>query len=92
MDVQLEQRVNINLFVKLGKTAIKTLQLLCDAYGHESLSRRDSYQVRSRWMVTQDQSGPRVHEMKTNVVCIRDVLRENPSVTVGRLANGLNIS
>jgi hypothetical protein len=38
MDVQFEQRVNIKFCVKLGKTATETLQLLCDAYGDETLS------------------------------------------------------
>jgi hypothetical protein len=31
MDVRFEHRVNIKFFVKLGKTATETLQLLCDA-------------------------------------------------------------
>jgi hypothetical protein len=35
MDVRFEQRVNIKLCVRLGKTATETLQLLRDAYGDE---------------------------------------------------------
>jgi hypothetical protein len=35
MDVRFEQRVNIKFFVRLGKTATETLQLLRDAYGDE---------------------------------------------------------
>jgi hypothetical protein len=37
MKAQYEQRVNIKFCVKLGKTGIETLQLLCDAYGNEAL-------------------------------------------------------
>jgi hypothetical protein len=39
MDVRFEQRVNIKVCVKLGKTASETLQLLRDAYGDEALKK-----------------------------------------------------
>jgi hypothetical protein len=38
MDVRFEQRINIKLCAKLGKTATETLQLLRDAYGDKALS------------------------------------------------------
>jgi hypothetical protein len=38
MDGKNEQRVCIKFFVKLGKSATKTLQMLCEAFGEHFLS------------------------------------------------------
>jgi hypothetical protein len=38
IDSKIEQRVRIKFCVKLGKSAIKTLEMLCEALGEHSLS------------------------------------------------------
>jgi hypothetical protein len=46
MDIQFEQQVNIKFCVKLGKTAMETLQLLHNAYDDKALSRVLEFPVR----------------------------------------------
>jgi hypothetical protein len=39
MDDKIKQRIYIKLSVKLGKSTSKTLEMLCEAFGEQSLSR-----------------------------------------------------
>jgi hypothetical protein len=99
MDARFEQRVNIKFCVKLGKTATETLQLLHDAYGDEALSRVRVFGwhrpfVLGRVSVKDDtRSGqPSSSRNEDNVVHIRDVIREDCTVTVRMLAYALHIN
>jgi len=99
MVVWFEQRINIKFCVKLGKTATETLQLLRDAYGDETLSRARVFGwhrqfVLGRVLVEDDtRSGrPSSSRNEDNVVRIRDMIREDRTVTVRMLADALHIS
>jgi hypothetical protein len=99
MDVQLEQRVYIRFCVKMGKTATETLQLLRDAYDDEALSRARVFEwhrrfVSGRVSVEDDtRSGrPSSSRNEDNVVRIRDMVREDCTVTVRKLAEALKIN
>jgi hypothetical protein len=45
MDDKIEQRVCIKFYVKLSKSATKTLEMLCEVFGKHSLS----WTVVSEW-------------------------------------------
>jgi hypothetical protein len=49
MDGKVEQRVCIKFCVKLGKSAIETLEMLHGAFGEHSLSRRAVFEWNSRF-------------------------------------------
>jgi len=99
MDVQFKQRVNIKFCVKLGKTVIETLQLLCDAYGDEALSWAQVFGWHKRVFLhrvsVEDDtiSGqPSSSQNEDNVVRIRDMIKEDRTVTVHMLADALHIN
>jgi len=99
MDVRFEQRVNIKFCVKLSKTATETLQLLRDAYGDEALSRARVFRWHRRFVlgrvsVENDtrSSRPSSSRKEDNVVRIRDMIREDCTVTVRMLADALRIN
>src|SRR5215469_15916158 len=99
MDVRIEQRVNIKFCVKLGKTATETLQLLRDAYGDEALSRARVFGWHRRFVLGRvsvkddTRSGrPSSSRNEHNVVRIRDMIREDRTVTVCMLADALHIN
>jgi len=98
MDVRVEQRVNVKFCVKLGKTATETLQLLHDAYGDEALSRARVFGWHRRFVlgrvsVEYDTRSGRPSSLRNedNVVRIRDMIREDRTVTVRMLADALHI-
>ena len=85
--------------MKLGKTVTETLQLLRDAYGDEALSRARVFGwhrqfILGRVSVEDDtRSGrPSSSRNEDNVVRIRDMIREDRTVTVRMLADALHIS
>jgi DNA invertase Pin-like site-specific DNA recombinase len=85
--------------VKLGKTATETLQLLCDAYGDESVSRARVFEwhrqfVLGRVLVEDDtRSGrPSSSRNEDNVVHIRDMIMKDRTVTVRMLADAMHIN
>jgi len=99
MDVRFQQRVNIKFCVKLGKTATETLQLLRDAYGDEAFSRARVFGWHRRFVLGRvsveddTKSGrPSSSRNKDNVVRIRDMIREDHTVTVRMLADALHIN
>jgi hypothetical protein len=47
MDGKIEECVCINFCMKLGKSATKTLEMLCGAFGEHSLSRRAIFEWHS---------------------------------------------
>jgi len=80
--------------VKLGKTATETLQLLRDACGDKVLSRARVFGWHRRFVlgtvsvVDDARSGrPSSSRKEDNVVHIRDMIREDRTVTVRMLAN-----
>ena len=96
MDVWVEQRVNIKFCVKLGKTATEH----CSFYvmptamkldlGRECLcGTGDLSWVGYRWRMT---GRPSSSWNQDNVVCIRDMIRVDRTVTVRILADALHIS
>ena len=99
MDVRIEQRVNIKFCVKLNKTATETLQLLRDAYGDEALSRARVFGWHRRFVLgrvsVEDDTGsgrPSSSRNEDNVVRIRDMIREDRTLTVRMLADALRIN
>jgi len=99
MDVQFEQRVNIKFCVKLSKTVTETLQLLRDAYGDEALFRTRVFGWHRRFVLGRvsveddTRSGrPSSSRNKDNVVRIRDMIRNDHTVTVRMLADALHIN
>jgi hypothetical protein len=99
MNVQFKQLVNIKFCVKLGKTAIEILQLLRDAYDDEALSQAHVLQwhrqfVSGRGLVEDGTrpGRPTSSRNEDNVIRIRDVVRDNHTVTVYMLADALNIN
>jgi len=85
--------------VKLGKTATETLQLLRDAYGDEASSRARVFGWHRRFVlgrvsVEDDTRSGRLSSSRNedNVVCIRDMIREDHTVTVRMLADALHIN
>ena len=85
--------------MKLGKTATETLQLLHDAYGDEALSRARVFGwhrqfVLGRVSVEDDTRSGRPSRPwnEDNVVHIRDMIREDRTVTVCMLADALHIN
>jgi AraC-like DNA-binding protein len=85
--------------VKLGKTATETLQLLRDAYGDEALSWARVFGWHRRFvlgmmsMEDDTRSGrPSSSRNEDNVIRIRDMKREDRTVTVRMLADALHIS
>jgi hypothetical protein len=49
MDGKIEQYVCIKFCLKLSKTATKTLEILCEAFGEHSLSRTAVFEWLSRF-------------------------------------------
>jgi hypothetical protein len=99
IDVRFEQRVNIKFCVKLGKTATETFQLLRDTYGDEALSQARVVGWHRRFVLgrvsVEDDtiSGrPSSSRNEHNVVPIRDMIREDRTVTVRILADALHNS
>jgi len=97
MGVRVEQRVNIKVCVKLGKTATETLQLLRDAYGDEALSRARVFGWHMRFVLgtvsveDDTRSGrPSRSRNEDNLVGIRDMIREDRTVTVRMLSDALH--
>ena len=99
MDVRVEQRFNIKFCVKLGKTATQTLQLLRDTYSDEALSWARVFGWHRRFILGRvsveddTRSGrPSSSRNEDNVVHIRDLIREDRTVTVRMLADALHIN
>ena len=99
MDVRFERRVNIKFCVKVGKTATETLQLHRDAYGDEALFRARVFGWHRRFVlgrvsVDDDTRSGRHSSSRNedNVVRIRDMIREDLTVTLRVLADALHIS
>jgi hypothetical protein len=94
MDVRFEQRFNIKFCVKLDKTATETLQLLRDVYGDEVSSRARVFVWHRRFVLgrvtVEDDtrsSRPSSSRNEENVIRIRDMIREDRTVTVRMLAD-----
>jgi hypothetical protein len=49
MDGKIEHPVCIKFCVKLGKSAMETLEMLCEAFGQHSLSRTAVFEWHSRF-------------------------------------------
>ena len=99
MDVRFEQGENIKFFVKLGNTATETLHLLRNAYIDEALSRARVFGWHRRFVLGRvsveddTRSGrPSSSWNEGNVVRIRDMIREDRTVTVLMLADALHIN
>jgi transposase len=94
MDSKIEQRVCIKFCVKLGKSATKTLEMLCEAFGEHSLSRVVVFQWHSRFKAGQvsveddERSGrPSNSKMTENAEKIRELIHEDHCRTIHELAD-----
>jgi len=85
--------------MKLSKTATEELQLLRDAYGVEALSRAQVFGRHMRFVLGRvsveddTRSGwPLSSQNEDNVVHIRDMIREDRTVTVRMLADNMHLN
>jgi hypothetical protein len=49
MDGKIERHIGIKFFVKLGRSATETLEMLCEAFGENSLRRTMVFECHSRF-------------------------------------------
>ena len=95
---RVEQRINIKLSVKLGKTATETLKMLSDVYGDSSMSRTRVIEWHKRFVedgesVEDDpKSGrPCTSTTYTNIEKIRQLVRSDRHLTIRVIANEVGI-
>jgi hypothetical protein len=99
MDGKVEQRVCIKFCVKLGKSAIETLEMFSDDFGEHYLSRTEFFEWYSRFkagrMLVEDdeRSGwPCISKMTENVERIREPIQEDSQRRIHELADTAGIS
>jgi ribosomal protein S25 len=99
MDGRIEQRVCINICVKLSKSATETFGMLRDAFGKHSLSRTAVFEWHSRFKADKvsgedgERSGrPSTSKMTENVEKIREPIHEDRRRTTHKLADTVGIS
>ena len=87
----IEQRINIKLCVKLGKTATETLQMLCDVYGNSSMFRTRVFEWHKRFVECREddpKSGrPCTSKTDTNIKKVRELVRSDRRLTIRIIAN-----
>jgi hypothetical protein len=99
MDGKIEQCVCIKFCVKLGKSTIKTLEMLCEAFGGHSSSQTADFEWHSgfkagRVSVEDDERSRQPSTSKTteNVEKIRELIRKDYRRTIHELADTAGLS
>jgi hypothetical protein len=99
MDGKIEQCVCIKFCVKLGKSTIETLEMLCEAFGEYSLSWTVVFEWHSRFKagrmsVEDDERSGQLSTSKTteNAEKIREVIHEDYRRTIYELADTFGIT
>ena len=98
-DKNLEQRINIQFCVKIGKSASETLALLTVAYGEYAMKKSSVFEWHRRFKEGQEyvQDDPRSGQLQTkrndaNVDRIRTLVRSDRRFGVGVIAEELNMN
>ncbi|XP_041367081.1 protein GVQW3-like [Gigantopelta aegis] len=88
MDLKLEQKANIKLCVKLGKSATETLEMRKQAYGNEAMSRRGRTSLED-----DERSGqPSTSTTPKNVEESERIVRQDRRITIKEVADIVNMS
>lgn len=95
---RLEQRINIKLCVKLGKSASETLQLLRQAYGAAAMKKTSVFEWHKRFKEGRDdvkddeRSGrPRTRRTDENVEKVRKLACTDGPLSLRMMARKLNL-
>jgi len=98
-DKNLEQRINIQFCVKIGKGAREKLAILTEAYGEYALKKSSVFEWHRRFKEGQEyvQDDPRSGQLQTkrndaNVDRIRTLVRSDRRFGVGVIAEELNMN
>jgi len=97
-DKNLEQRINIKICVKIGKSASKTLALLTVAYGEYAMKKSSVFERHSRFKEGRDvqddpRSGqPKTHRTGANVDRVRTLVLSDRRLGVRIIAEELNMN
>ncbi|XP_041355542.1 protein GVQW3-like [Gigantopelta aegis] len=93
MDLKLEQRANIKLYVKLGKSVTDTPEMLKQAYGNEAMRRAKRSECHSRIkrgrtsLEDAERSGrPSTSTTPENVERIEQIVRQDRRITIKEVA------
>lgn len=97
-DRYLEQRIDTKFCVKLNKSASETHYLLKEAYGNEVMSRARVFDWHKRFKEGREDVGddarsgrPVPHRTDENIQEVKDLVYSNRQLTVGMLAEKLNL-
>jgi transposase len=96
-DKRLEQRINIKLCARLGKSASETLQLLKEAYGADAMKKTSVFVWHKRFkkgrvdVKDDERSGrPRTRRTDENVEKVRKLVCTDRSLSLRMMARKLN--
>ena len=94
----IEQRINIKLCVKLGKTATETLKMLRDVYGDSSMSRTRVFEWHKRFVEGREDveddpklKRPCTSPTDTNIEKVRQLVCSDRRLTIRVIANELGM-
>ena len=97
-ELELEQRTNIKLLVKRGKSGNEIREMLVQVYGDNAMKKTAVYKwvkrlSEGRESVTDEERSGRPETSRTeeNIAKIRHILRENHRLTVRSIAEQVNI-
>lgn len=97
-DKRLEQRINIKLCAKLGKSASETLQLLKEAYGADAMKKTSVFEWHKRFKKGRDdvkddeRSGrPRTRRTDENVKKVRKLVCTGRPLSLRMMARELHL-
>jgi hypothetical protein len=98
LECKSEQRVNINLLVKVKKSGTETFQILTKAYGEEFMSRarvlewHDQFSEGREIVKDDDRPGrPRTTVTNDNIKKVRDVFRKDRRLGVRAVAEKVHL-
>ena len=97
-DKRLEQRINIKLCVKLGKSASETLELLREAYGAAAMKKTSVFEWHKRFKKGRDDvkdderpGRPRTRRTDENVEKVRKLVCTDAPLSLRMMARKLNL-
>ena len=98
LSINVEQRVNVKLYVKLAKSATETYDLLKKFYGDECLSRTQVFELFNRFKegweeIGDDQrpGGARTSKTEANIEKVGENVRQNRRLSIRAFAELINI-
>jgi hypothetical protein len=97
-DKRLEQRINIKLCAKLGKSASETLELLREAYGAAAMKKTSVFEWHKRFKKGRDDvqdderpGRPRTRRTDENVEKVRKLVCTDEPLSLRMMARKLNL-